>query len=245
MIFKVGTPGPLPSVLSIQSHPIFSPNVPLNAKKIDTLFRKLSETISTPVSELNYRNHFELLISVILSAQATDVSVNKVTPDLFEAAPTPEAMVALGEDKIRHYIRKIGLTNSKAKNIYNCCKSLVENFNSQVPDTREELESLGGVGRKTAGVILNVAFGKPEIPVDTHVFRVSNRIGLAKAKTPLATEKQLIKVIPEWAGTDAHHLLILHGRYVCKARKPLCEECCIVNECEKNPDPAKPTRKKR
>lgn len=199
---------------------------------IDALFRALEKEIPTPASELNYRNPFELLIAVILSAQATDISVNKITPDLFREASTPSGMVELGEERIRELIRRIGLANTKAKNIHRTCRRLVEKHNSNVPDTREELEALPGVGRKTAGVVLNTAFGKEEIPVDTHVFRVSNRTGLAKARTTDETERQLQRVVPGRIKKKAHHLLILHGRHTCKARKPLCFQCCISMFCE-------------
>jgi len=201
-------------------------------KKIDQLFKALALSTPDPVSELKYQSNYQLLVAVILSAQATDVSVNKVTPKLFQKAPTPEAMVSLGIEKIRSHIKSIGLYNAKAQNICNCSKILIEEYDSQVPDTREHLERLPGVGRKTAGVVLNIAFKQPTIPVDTHVFRVSNRIGLVKAKTPEKTEEQLTAVVPNWAGNTAHHLLILHGRYVCKAQKPLCSQCCICEYCE-------------
>ena len=204
----------------------------MSPKKIDQLFRALVQSIPDPVSELKYHSIYQLLVAVILSAQATDVSVNKVTPKLFQKAPTPEAMVSLGIAKIKSHIKSIGLYNAKAQNIFNCSKMLIEEYGSQVPDTREHLERLPGVGRKTAGVVLNIAFKQPTIPVDTHVFRVSNRMGLVKAKTPEKTEEQLIAVVPDWAGNTAHHLLILHGRYVCKAQKPLCSHCCICEYCE-------------
>lgn len=204
----------------------------MKKKNIELLFQALDQSIPDPQSDLRFENNFELLISVILSAQATDISVNKVTPALFGVAPTPEAMVALGEDQIRYHIRTIGLYNSKAKNVFNCCRKLVESYNSQVPRTREELESLAGVGRKTAGVVLNIAFDEAAIPVDTHVFRIANRTGLVKAKNPLATEQALLKVVPKWVLKKAHHLLILHGRYVCKARSPECQNCCLLQYCE-------------
>lgn len=203
----------------------------LKKERVENIFRILEETITRPESELTFENEFQLLIAVILSAQATDVSVNKVTPALFEVAPTPEKMVDLGVEGLKHYIKTIGLYNSKAKNIIACCKKLIQAFNSQVPEDRKKLESLGGVGKKTAGVVLNVAFHHPTIPVDTHVYRVSNRMGLVKSKTPDETEKKLLKVVPNWAKPDAHHLLILHGRYCCKARKPLCETCSVEPFC--------------
>lgn len=201
-------------------------------KKIKIIFERLSADRPNPRSELRFDNHFQLLIAVILSAQATDVSVNRVTPELFAAAPTPEKMLSLGEKRVQSYIKSIGLSNSKAKNIIKCCERLINQFNSIVPDDRDALESLAGVGRKTAGVILNVAFDKNEIPVDTHVFRVSNRIGLVKAKNPLETEKQLLQRVPKDYLNSAHHLLILHGRHICKARKPICESCVINDLCE-------------
>ena len=185
-----------------------------------------------PTTELNYENPFELLIAVILSAQATDISVNKATDKLYPVARTPEAIFALGVDGLKPYIRTIGLFNSKAENIIKTCRILTENHASEVPRTREELEALPGVGRKTANVILNTAFGEPTIAVDTHIFRVSNRTGLAKGKTPLEVEKRLTRMTPDEFKLDAHHWLILHGRYVCKARAPLCGECPIIEWCE-------------
>jgi len=204
----------------------------VSPQKIDTLFKELAKSLPNPVSELRYQSNFQLLVSVILSAQATDISVNKVTPELFKLAPTPEAMVHLGTEKIRKKIKSIGLYNAKAQNIHRCSERLVNEFDSEVPGNREDLESLPGVGRKTAGVVLNIAFDQPTIPVDTHVFRISNRTGLVKAKTPEKTEAQLMRVVPEWVVKKAHHLLILHGRYVCKAQKPMCRQCCIEEFCE-------------
>ena len=195
-------------------------------------FQTLSEHITNPTTELNYRNEFELLIAVILSAQATDVSVNKATPKLFQAAATPAKMAALGEDGIVPYIQSIGLYRSKARHIVACCKSLVEKFNGTVPNNRKDLESLAGVGRKTANVVLNTAFNQPTIAVDTHIFRVANRTGLACGKTVLAVEEALLKNTPKAFLKDAHHLLILHGRYTCKARKPLCNQCVVKDLCE-------------
>ena len=185
-----------------------------------------------PTTELEYRTPFELLTAVILSAQATDVGVNKATAKLFPVANTPEAILALGIDGLKPYIRTIGLFNSKAANIIKTCRILIEQHDSEVPQTRAELEALPGVGRKTANVILNTAFGEPTIAVDTHIFRVANRTGLAHGKTPLEVEKRLVKLTPAEFRKDAHHWLILHGRYVCKARKPLCGECPIVKWCE-------------
>ena len=185
-----------------------------------------------PTTELNYKTPFELLIAVILSAQATDISVNKATDKLYPVARTPESILALGVNGLKPYIRTIGLFNSKAENIIKTCCMLIEKHESTVPRTRAELEALAGVGRKTANVILNTAFGEPTIAVDTHIFRVSNRTGLAKGKTPLEVEKRLTKLTPDEFKQDAHHWLILHGRYVCKARTPLCSECSIVEWCE-------------
>jgi len=181
---------------------------------------------------LHYHTPLQLLISVILSAQATDVSVNKATDKLYPVANTPELILALGVEGITPYIKTIGLFNSKAKNIINTCRILVDEHDSEVPRTREALEMLPGVGRKTANVVLNTAFGEPTIAVDTHIFRVCNRTGLAQGKTPLAVEKGLLRTTPEEFRKDAHHWLILHGRYVCKARKPLCGSCPIIDWCE-------------
>ena len=203
--------------------------------KVESLFRKLSNSIPKAETELFYRNTFELLIAVILSAQATDISVNKVTPKLFAAFPTPEKMYEAGAEKVLSYIRSIGLAPTKSKNIVTACAQLIENHASKVPGSREQLEALAGVGRKTANVILNTAFGQPVIAVDTHIFRISNRTGLAPGNTVLQVEENLMKAVPEKWKKDAHHLLILHGRYVCKSRKPDCEHCAIVKECE-NPD---------
>jgi len=185
-----------------------------------------------PTTELSYTTTFELLIAVILSAQATDVSVNKATTELYKIANTPEQMLQLGEAKLKNYIKTIGLYNNKAANIIRACQRLVDCYDSTVPASREALESLAGVGRKTANVILNTAFGQATIAVDTHIFRVANRIGLAKGSTPLIVEQQLEKIIPNKYKHDAHHWLILHGRYVCKARKPDCTACIIRDFCE-------------
>ncbi|MBQ5429614.1 MAG: endonuclease III [Neisseriaceae bacterium] len=204
----------------------------MNKNQRQQFFQTLSEHITNPTTELNYRNEFELLIAVILSAQATDVSVNKATPKLFAAAPTPDKMAALGEDGIVPYIQSIGLYRSKARHIVACCTALVEKFNGKVPDNRADLESLAGVGRKTANVVLNTAFNKATIAVDTHIFRVANRTGIARGKTVLAVEEALLKNTPKAFLKDAHHLLILHGRYTCKARKPLCNQCVVKDLCE-------------
>ncbi len=204
----------------------------MNRDKRTAIFSTLRAANPAPTTELEYDSPFELLIAVILSAQATDVGVNKATAKLYPAANTPEAILALGVDGLKGYIRTIGLFNSKAENIIKTCRILIEDHDSQVPRSREALEKLPGVGRKTANVILNTAFGEPTIAVDTHIFRVSNRTGIAKGKTPLEVEKRLLRLTPEEFLKDAHHWLILHGRYTCKARKPLCGECSIEAWCE-------------
>ena len=204
----------------------------MKSSTINTLFRKLSDSIPKPQTELLHRNPFELLVSVILSAQATDVSVNKVTPELFAKFPTPEKMHEAGAEKIFSHIKSIGLAPTKSKNIVAACGLLVRYYQGKVPKSREELEELPGVGRKTANVILNTAFGKPVIAVDTHVFRISNRTGLANGETVLEVENKLMKVVPSKWKIDAHHLLILQGRYVCKSRNPDCVSCVITRECE-------------
>ncbi len=203
----------------------------MRKEKCEELFSRLKELNPKPTTELLYTSPFELLIAVILSAQATDKGVNIATRTLFKAANTPEAIHALGIDGLSKYIRTIGLYNSKAKNIIATCKILIEQHHSQVPRTREALEALPGVGRKTANVILNTAFGEPTIAVDTHIFRVANRTGLATGKNVAQVEEKLLKVVPEKFQHDAHHWLILHGRYVCKARKPDCPKCVIVDLC--------------
>ena len=204
----------------------------MKSSTINTLFRKLSDSIPKPQTELLHRNPFELLVSVILSAQATDVSVNKVTPELFTKFPTPEKMHEAGAEKIFSHIKSIGLAPTKSKNIVAACGLLVRYHQGKLPKSREELEELPGVGRKTANVILNTAFGKPVIAVDTHVFRISNRTGLANGETVLEVENKLMKVGQSKWKIDAHHLLILQGRYVCKSRNPDCENCVIARECE-------------
>lgn len=206
----------------------------MNKEKINEIFSRLSEDNPEPETELHYTNHYTLLVAIVLSAQSTDVGVNKATAALFPVADTPEKMLALGEEGLKSYIKTIGLFNTKAKNVMALSRILIEQYGSVVPDSREALSSLPGVGTKTASVMLNCAFGKPTIAVDTHVFRVSNRIGLAATKTPLATEPVLEKVIPDQWKQHAHHWLILHGRYTCKARKPDCARCLISDLCEKN-----------
>ncbi len=204
----------------------------MNKDKRTAIFSRLRELDPAPETELVYRSPFELLIAVILSAQATDVSVNEATSRLFPVANTPADILALGVAGLTPYIRTIGLYNSKARNIIATCRLLLEHHGGAVPRTREELERLPGVGRKTANVILNTAFGEPTIAVDTHIFRVANRTGIAPGKSPLEVEKRLLRLTPEEFRKNAHHWLILHGRYVCKARKPLCGECPIVSWCE-------------
>lgn len=195
------------------------------------IFRRLSQQRPHPKTELIYTNPYTLLVAVTLSAQATDVGVNKATKALFEKADTPQKMLALGEDELKEYIKTIGLFNSKAKNIIKAAQVLVDNFGGNVPQNREDLETLAGVGRKTANVVLNTAFGQKTIAVDTHIFRVSHRLELAMGKTPLDVELQLEKIIPLDYLKDAHHWLILHGRYVCKARKPDCAHCVLEDLC--------------
>jgi len=199
----------------------------VNKQKRTEIYTRLRKNIPDPETELTYRSPFELLISVILSAQATDVSVNKATALLYPVANTPQAFLDLGEARLKEFIKTIGLFNSKAKNIIETCRRLIEQHEGQVPTTREELQALPGVGRKTASVVLNTAFGEPTIAVDTHIFRVSNRTGLAKGKTPLEVEMRLTKLTPDEFRQNAHHWLILHGRYTCKARKPECPNCVI------------------
>jgi len=203
----------------------------MNAQQRAEIFRRLRETNPKPTTELQYDSPFQLLIAVILSAQATDVGVNKATRRLFPVAGTPQTMLALGEEKLKSYISTIGLYNAKAKNVIATCKLLLDRHGGEVPRTRAELEALPGVGRKTANVILNTAFGEATIAVDTHIFRVANRTGLAPGKTVRAVEDKLERVVPAEFKRDAHHWLILHGRYVCKARKPDCPQCVIRDLC--------------
>ena len=194
-------------------------------------FRRLKSVMPEPRTELEYGSPFELLIAVILSAQATDVGVNKATKKLYPVANTPQAILDLGVDGLKNYIRTIGLFNTKAENIIRTCRILAQEHGGEVPRDRKSLEALPGVGRKTANVVLNTAFGQPTIAVDTHIFRVSNRTGLAAGKTPLQVELKLLKVVPDEYKLDAHHWLILHGRYCCKARKPNCPECIVRDLC--------------
>ena len=203
-----------------------------DSRTVNRLYRKLSSSIPVARTELFYKNHFELLVAVILTAQATDKIVNEVTPSLFKKHPDPKSFVECGEKKLAHLIRRIGLAPTKAKNIIRTCKILLEIHDGSVPNAREDLEKLPGVGRKTANVVLNEAFGIPTIAVDTHVFRVANRTGLAKGKTVLETEKKLLRITPEKWKKNAHHYLILHGRYVCKAKFFNCSTCSIIKECQ-------------
>jgi len=205
---------------------------PMNPAKRREIFLRLQATNPHPTTELEYSTPFELLVAVMLSAQATDISVNSATRHLFLIANTPQAILALGEENLREYIQRIGLYKTKAKHVILTCRLLVERHGGAVPQTREELEALPGVGRKTANVILNTAFGQPTIAVDTHIFRLANRIGLAPGKDVLEVEKKLIKFVPEEFKHDAHHWLILHGRYVCQARRPKCSACIIRDLCE-------------
>lgn len=204
---------------------------PFTTEEAADLYARLAEVRPDPRTELEYTSPFTLVVAVALSAQATDVGVNKATKSLFAAADTPEKMVALGEDGIREHIKTIGLFRNKAKNVYALSKLIIEEFGGEVPKTREALESLPGVGRKTANVVMNEAFGEPTIAVDTHIFRVSNRTGLAPGKNPLEVEKRLEAITPAEFMKGAHHWLILHGRYVCKARKPDCPNCAIADLC--------------
>ena len=210
---------------------VFYTETEMKKNDVHTFFKRLEEKNPEPVGELNYINSFTLLVAVVLSAQATDKGVNKATKRLFEIADTPEKMYALGEDGIRDHIKTIGLFNAKASNVYKLCRQLINEHNSQVPETREELIKLPGVGRKTANVVLNIAFGQPTIAVDTHIFRVSNRTGLARGKTVEKVEEKLEKVIPDEFRLHAHHWLILHGRYICKARTPDCGNCPVIDLC--------------
>ncbi len=207
------------------------PGAKLTPAAIHEIFRRLAEANPEPKSELEYVNPYTLVVAVALSAQATDAGVNKATRGLFAMADTPEKMVALGEDRVREAIKTIGLYRNKAKNVIALSKRLIAEHGGEVPRDRDALEQLPGVGRKTANVVLNVAFGEPTLAVDTHVFRVANRIGLANAETPLGVEEQVLRIIPPEYALHAHHWLILHGRYVCKARKPECPRCIIADLC--------------
>ncbi len=204
----------------------------MNKQKRIEIFSRLRTQNPNPTTELNFTNEFELLIAVILSAQATDISVNKAIGPLYKVANTPEAIYKLGENKLKRYVKTIGLYNTKAKNIIKTCKILIDQHDGKVPEDREALEALPGVGRKTANVVLNTAFGHSTIAVDTHIYRVSNRTGIAPGKTVLDVEKRLVRLVPEDFKRNAHHWLILHGRYTCIARSPKCQECLINDLCE-------------
>jgi len=212
----------------------------LKKEAIAEIFARLAHTMPDPKGELEYVNPFTLLVAVVLSAQATDAGVNKATRPLFKIADTPEKMLALGEEKLRDYIKTIGLYRNKAKNVILLSRQLIENHAGEVPEDRDALEKLAGVGRKTANVVMNVAFGHPTMAVDTHVFRIANRLGLSTGKNPLEVEEDLLRVIPAEYGVEAHHWLILHGRYLCKARKPECWRCPVRDLClmkDKTPPP--------
>ncbi len=204
----------------------------MNASKRREIFTRLREANPQPTTELEYSTPFQLLVAVILSAQATDKSVNLATKKLFPVADTPEKILRLGEIGLSTFIQRIGLYRTKTRNILATCQLLIEQHNSEVPRSRTALENLPGVGRKTANVVLNTAFGEPTIAVDTHIFRVANRTGLAPGKNVMEVERKLLKVVPDEFRQDAHHWLILHGRYICKARKPLCQQCLITDLCE-------------
>ena len=221
---------------------------PFSKKDVETFFARLKAHTPEPRTELDYSNPYTLLVAVVLSAQATDKGVNKATASLFKIADTPEKMVKLGETKLTQYIKTIGLYRNKAKNVIALSKALVEQHDGRVPRDREALEALPGVGRKTANVVLNVAFGEPTIAVDTHIFRVANRTGLAPGKTPLDVELKLMKVVPDEYELHAHHWLILHGRYTCIARKPLCPVCVVRDLCrykDKTKEPVTAAPRKR
>ncbi|MCQ2241012.1 endonuclease III [Treponema sp.] len=203
----------------------------MRSEEVKEIFERLRDGNSNPLPELDFTSAYTLLVAVVLSAQATDRSVNLATKDLFKVADTPEKMVALGQERLIPYIKPIGLYQNKSKHVIELSKALVEKFNSVVPDNLEELVTLPGVGRKTANVVLNVWFKKPTMPVDTHVFRVANRLGLSDGKTPLEVEKDLLKIVPEEFGLHAHHWLLLHGRYVCTSRNPKCSECILCDKC--------------
>jgi endonuclease-3 len=204
----------------------------MNPAKRREIFTRFRTANPRPTTELEYKTPFELLVAVVLSAQATDVSVNAATRILFPVANTPQALLKLGEENLREYVQRIGLYKTKSKHIIQMCRLLLEKHGGEVPQTRDELEALPGVGRKTANVVLNTAFGEPTIAVDTHIFRVANRTGLAPGKDVVEVEKKLLKFVPDEFKHDAHHWLILHGRYICQARKPKCPQCLIVDLCE-------------
>ena len=223
-------PGPQSSAVGRKSAAVESP--PWTNAEVEEAFRRFAAANPQPVGELHYVNPFTLLVAVVLSAQATDAGVNKATPALFAAADTPAKMVALGEERVRELIKTIGLYRTKAKNLIALSRMLIAQHGGEVPHDRDALEALPGVGRKTANVVLNIAFGEPTIAVDTHIFRIGNRTGLAPGKTPLEVETKLNEVVPERYRLHAHHWLILHGRYACVARRPLCEKCIIADLCK-------------
>ena len=204
----------------------------MNPTKRREIFLRLQQQNPHPTTELEFHSPFELLIAVLLSAQATDISVNAATRQLYPVANTPKKILKLGEEKLREYVQRIGLYKTKAKHIMQTCKILLEQHGGEVPQTRDALEALPGVGRKTANVVLNTAFGQPTIAVDTHIFRISNRTGIAPGKDVVEVEKKLLKFVPDEFKQNAHHWLILHGRYICQARKPKCSQCIIENLCE-------------
>jgi endonuclease III len=222
-----------------------APGSRLTQSEVDEIFRRFQELHPHPKTELQYRDPFTLLVAVVLSAQATDASVNRVTPELFRIADTPQKLAALGEAALTDKIKTIGIYRNKAKNLIALANKLVTEHGGKVPGTREELETLPGVGRKTANVVLNVAFGRPTIGIDTHAFRVANRTGLAPGKTPLEVEETLNRIVPERYKHNAHHWLILHGRYVCKARKPECWRCIINDVCLFKPKTPAPAQRRR
>jgi len=228
---RAAVPRPLRPADANAPEPAAGALAPWTNAEIEEGFRRFQAVNPAPVGELQYVTPFTLLVAVVLSAQATDAGVNKATPALFAAADTPAKMVALGEPRVRDYIKTIGLFRTKAKNLIALSRQLIERHGGEVPRTREELEALPGVGRKTANVVLNIAFGEPTIAVDTHIFRIGNRTGLAPGKTPLEVESKLEQVVPAKYKLHAHHWLILHGRYVCVARQPRCEKCLIVDFC--------------
>ena len=220
-------------------------DAPVKKSQVAQFYARLREANPAPTTELHYATPFQLLVAVILSAQATDVGVNKATARLFPVTPTPESMLALGEEGLADFIKTIGLYRTKARNVIATCRMLLEQHGGEVPRTREALEALPGVGRKTANVVLNVAFGEPTMAVDTHIFRLGNRTGLAPGKTPLAVEQKLLKRIPAEFMCHAHHWLILHGRYVCKARTPECWHCSVADCCDYKPKTTHPTSASR
>jgi endonuclease-3 len=229
---KAATIKPAGKRLAADRKAIAGTTPPWTPAEIEEAFRRFQAANAEPKGELFHNDPYTLLVAVVLSAQATDAGVNKATPALFAAAPTPEKMVALGEDKVRDLIKTIGLFRTKAKNVILLSQKLIAEHGSVVPPVREALEALPGVGRKTANVVLNMAFGEPTIAVDTHIFRIGNRTGLAPGKTPFDVEQKLLQVVPEAYKRHAHHWLILHGRYVCLARRPLCEKCLIADLCK-------------